>query len=117
MSSGITSAVLTVLGAFLVVTYVGTLRLRAAESESRLYGLFKRWFPVFGVGTIAGFGVHVWLIGTFDPLVVLGISVELSVVRVVASTLAVVGLAGCMATLTAVGFGIDIQNRIETRDS
>jgi hypothetical protein len=117
VNSGIVSAVFTVVGAFLVVAYLGTLRLRPGESESRLYGLFKRWFPVFGVGTMAGFGVHTWLIGKFEPVVVLGMSVELSVVRVVGSALVVIGLAGCLATLTAVGFGIDVQKKIETHDS
>lgn len=116
MSSGIVSAVLTVFGAFLVVIYIGALRLRAAESESRLYGLFKRWFPMFGVGTMAGFGVHVGQIGRFEPVVVLGMSVELSVVRFVGSALGLIGIAGCLATLTAVGFGIDIRKKIETGD-
>jgi hypothetical protein len=66
---------------------------------------------------MAGFGVHVWQIGKFEPVVVLGMSVELSVVRVVGSALVVIGLAGCLATLTAVGFGIDVQKKIETHDS
>jgi hypothetical protein len=117
VSIGIVNAVFTVFGAFLVVTYLGTLRLRAAESESRLYGLFKRWFPVFGVGTMAGFGVHVWQIGRFEPVVVLGMSVELSVVRLVGSALGLIGIAGCMATLMAVGYAIDIRKKIETRNS
>jgi hypothetical protein len=109
-------AVLTVFGAFLVVTYLGTLRLRAAESESRLYGRFKRWFPVFGIGTIAGFGVHTWLIGKFEPTVVLGISVELSVIGFIGSALAVIGVFGCTAGLLAVGVGIDIQAKGESVD-
>lgn len=116
MSSGIVSAVLTVFGAFLVVTYIGTLRLRAAESESRLYGLFKRLFPVFGVGTIAGFGVHTWLIEKFEPLLVLEISVELSLIRFIGTVLTVIGLFGCTGALLAVGIGIDIQGKGETVD-
>ena len=101
-------------GILLALSYVLILRLQSAKRGSLVYTLFKIGYPAFGTVLVVGLDILVSLVGRFEPVVLLGVSVNLPVAWILGGGLVVVGLVGSMGLLVAVGIVPEIRRDTES---
>ena len=101
-------------GILLALSYALILCLRSTKRGSSVYTLFKMGYPAFSIVLVVGLGILASLVGRFEPVVLLGVSVDLSVAWILGGGLVVVGVVGSMALLVAVGIIPEIRKNTES---